>query len=136
MRHRVALATMALGCVMAGNALAYDVTPVIYDLSTLQEMQPADPAPQAEHGLAMPTLPVSTPSQEPGSTLGETLYSDGALELRGPNRNPRILPGAGAPRGGNENDPNPTPNPEPGTMLLLGTALASGARYVRRRRSA
>jgi hypothetical protein len=136
MRRRVALVTMALGCTLAGSALAYDATPVIYDLSALQDTKlQATPAARADRGVPMSSLPLTTPSLDSGSGV-TTLYGESVDEIRRPEKRPRVSPGAGAPRGGNENDPNPTPNPEPGTMLLLGSALASGARYVRNRRKA
>jgi hypothetical protein len=134
MRHRVAFATMAAGCVMAGNALAFDATPVIYDLSALQEVQAPQLTTKPEQGLSLTNLPLSTPSQNSGH--GDTWTSDGDLELRQPQRGPRVEPGAGSPPQNQDPEPNPTPNPEPGTMLLLGTALASGARYARQRRKA
>jgi hypothetical protein len=136
MRHRVALVTMALGCVMAGSARANDATSVIYDLSVLQEPKlQHSAAARADRGVPMANLPLSTPSLESGRD-GTVLFGDGVDEIRQPGRQPRVVPGVGAPRGGNDNDPNPTPNPEPGTMLLLGSALATGARYMRTRRKA
>lgn len=135
MRHRVALATMALSCVAAGSALAFDATPVIYDLSALQEVQATEITPQAERNLSLSDLPLATPSVGSGTQGDGGDWTDGDMQLRTPERRPRVQPG-GSPRDPQNEDPNPTPNPEPGTMLLLGSALASGARYMRKRRKA
>jgi hypothetical protein len=136
MRQRVALLTVTLSLAAAGSALAFDVTPVIYDLSSLGTdlSSPTAQAPP-EARVPMTSLPLTTPSLGSDSNSGEILNSENGLELSQPNRRPRVDPNAGAPRGGNT-QPDPTPNPEPGTMLLLGSALVSGARYARRRRRA
>lgn len=142
MRHRVALVSMALGIVAAGNAQANDATQVIYDLSALKNRPVAAPMATArspELRLPSTSLPLATPSRD-----GVTHYSGDDLEFNPPRNHRRGFDGAA--RGGNGKDPgndrdpgnnqDPTPNPEPGTMLLLGSALASGARFVRRRRGA
>jgi hypothetical protein len=128
---------MTLSLAAAGSALAFDVTPVIYDLSSLgtELSSPASHMAPPEATIPLSTLPMTTPSLGSNSNGGDILQSENGLEVSPTNRRPRVDPNAGAPRGGNT-QPDPTPNPEPGTMLLLGSALVSGARYARRRRRA
>jgi hypothetical protein len=134
MRRRVALLTMAMGVVVAGNARAHDATQVIYDLSSIQPTRVAASAPRSQHEVALPSVgsPISSPSFEPGEPqLGD-------LELRrqpGPGLGSVSVgsPRQGGQDTGGQNDPSPTP--EPGSMLLLGGALAAGARRWARRRA-
>jgi hypothetical protein len=131
--------TMALGVAIAGSARASDATRVIYDLSALEPLRVATPATRNGIAPALGTgsLPLSTPSVDSDLDRGGADFSGDDLELR---RNPSPLHGvgAGSPRGGQDdpssgnNDPSPTP--EPGSMLLLGGALAAGARRWARRR--
>jgi len=139
MRRQVALLSMALGLVTAGQACALDATRVVYDLTELQGQSVSTPSPRGESesiGLPMGSLPISTPSL--GSDDG-FLESDTDLEIVGRHRNTgRTGQGVNAPRGGGSggsgsgsNQNNATPNPEPGSIVLLGTALAAGARRLR-----
>jgi hypothetical protein len=135
MRHRVALMWMALGLVLAGSAAAHDATQVVYDLSTLRTPQVTQTAHRAPSNIALPAdpTPLATPSlqRNPGN---EPLLDDSNREVMDPKRTRHAGVGAGSPRGGNDNPPtNPSPTPEPGTLMLLGGALASGARFFRRR---
>jgi hypothetical protein len=130
--------TMALGLATAGQALALDATRVVYDLSELQGQSVATPSPRSEAqpmGVPMGSLPISTPSL--GSRDG-FIESGDDLEVLGRHGNTgRSGHGVQAPRGGgsggNQNQNDPTPNPEPGTLILVGSALAAGARRMRRR---
>jgi hypothetical protein len=135
MRLRVAITWTILGTLAAGGAWARDATQVVYDLSTLRSPQATAPTAQASKDLDTPASPIllPLPSQLPGSG-GDVGISDGNLEERPINHRPNRSIGSGSPRGGQ--DPpsdNPSPTPEPGTLLLLGGALASGARFFRRR---
>jgi hypothetical protein len=135
MRHRVALMWMALGIVVAGSAWAHDATQVVYDLSTLRTPQVAAPAPHASRNFALPADPaaMATPSLK-RNPANEPLLDDGNREVLDPVHSGHAGVGAGSPRGGKDNPPtNPSPTPEPGTLMLLGGALASGARFFRRR---
>lgn len=146
MRRFVALATMALVVSAVGSSHALDATRVIYDLSELQGSgleAPASGGGSSTSSSTLPigSLPISTPSQDSRLSEGLQLQSGDDLELVPKNGHVgrRSDPGSQAPRGGNgdsNGNQNPTPNPEPGTLVLLGGALASGARYVRRRRNA
>jgi hypothetical protein len=124
--------TMLLGLVAAGSAQAHDATQLIYDLSALRTTRVQAPAPRAPHEVALPTnaLPLSSPSGI--NTSGDD------LELVRPSHTRLEGIGVGSPRGGNNNPGNdegqPNPTPEPGSMLLLGGALAAGARRFLRRR--
>ena len=172
MRRRVALLSMALGIVAAGQALALDATRVVYDLSELQAVQVTAPSSRGESqsiGLPSGNLPITTPSN--GSSGSDGFIHDGNnLEIIGRRGDAHYGQDAASPRGrgrgrghgrghGHENDPdhgngggngngnghdhggggnggdpgNPTPNPEPGTLILVGSALAAGARRLRRR---
>jgi hypothetical protein len=133
---------MTLGLVAAGQALALDATRVVYDLSELQGESVSTPSPRGESqtlGLPMGNLPISTPSN--GSTNDGFLQSGDDLEILGRRGNSgRSGQGVNAPRGGGsggntdrEPQNDPTPNPEPGTLILVGSALAAGARRMRRR---
>jgi hypothetical protein len=136
MRQRVALMWMALGIMTAGSAWAHDATQVVYDLSTLRTPQVAVPAPHANRDMAMPATPapMSMPSLQRNGN-NDLPLDDGNMEVRNRNHNPHPGVGAGSPREGQGGGPtnNPSPTPEPGTLLLLGGALASGARFFRRR---
>lgn len=142
MRRLVALATMALVVTAVGSSHALDATRVVYDLTELQGQEfeaPASGGGSTSSALPVGSLPLSTPSQDSQLREGLVLQSGDDLELgsRHGQSGRRPSTGVQAPRGGNGNtNDNPTPNPEPGTLVLLGTALASGARFVRRRRSA
>ncbi len=138
MRHRVALMTMALGLVAAASAQANDASQLIYDLSAMknQPVAHATSAPKAkDHNFHVTSLPFTTPSLNVRPGDSGAPYSGDALELREPNHHAHVANGVGAPRGGDTQPNQPTPNPEPGTLMLLGGALASGARFVRRRRA-
>lgn len=142
MRQKVAFMTMALAAFAVGSARANDATQVVYDLSALRAPQTqaaAAPSRTAEYRLPSSSLPLATPSLSSRSGDGQTLYNGDDLELRQPNRHGHVGTGVGSPRnpGGTPNgQPNqPAPTPEPGTMMLLGGALASGARFIRRRRN-
>ena len=147
MRRQVALLSMTLGLVAAGPALALDATRVVYDLSELQGDSVSTPSPRGESqslGLPMGNLPISTPSH--GSTNDGFLQEGDDLEILGRRGGSgRTGHGVNAPRGGRSGDHghgndngrdhqnDPTPNPEPGTLILVGSALAAGARRMRRR---
>jgi hypothetical protein len=134
MRHRVALLTMALGVMAAGSARAHDATQVIYDLTAHRSLQSSAPKASPSHDVTLPTtsLPISTPSLS-GPDAGQ-----GDIDVQQIQRPHGGLAanGVGSPRGGKDPQGTPNPTPEPGTMLLLGGALASGARYLRRRSNA
>jgi hypothetical protein len=130
--------TMALAVFAAGSARANDATQVIYDLSALRAPKAARPATDqgSRYSVPMSSLPIATPGSEHRQDE-ERLDLGNEMELQQPNKRGRLASGVGAPRGGNDDTPSqPSPTPEPGTMLLLGSALASGARFVRRRRNA
>lgn len=135
MRHRVALMTMALGIMAAGSARAHDATQVIYDLSALRTNQVAAPRPSVIVTLPQTNLPISTPSNL--GTDGLTTEGDALEQWQRPHGSYHGN-GVSSPRGGDQgnggNDPSPTP--EPGTLLLLGSAIASGARFARKRSKA
>jgi hypothetical protein len=139
MRRRVATLSVVLGLAVAGSAQANDATQVLYDLSDLrtQRVAQAPIAHAPEFGVPSNQLPISTPSLERrGLDAGWTQSGDDLeFQPRG-HLGRRLGQGVQAPRGGNENSNQPTPNPEPGTMLLLGSALASAARFARRRSKA
>jgi hypothetical protein len=128
MRHRVALMTMALGIMAAGSARAHDATQVIYDLSALRTPQVTAPRPSVIVTLPQTNLPNSTPSNlsTEGDALEQWQRPHGSFHGTG----------VGSPRGGNEPPKDASPTPEPGTLLLLGSALASGARFARKRSKA
>ena len=135
--------TMALVAFAVGSARANDATQVVYDLSALRAprvLVQAAPSRTAEYRMPSSNLPLATPSLSSLSSDGQTLYSDyseGDLEVRRPNHRGHVGTGVGSPRNPNGGpDPRqPAPTPEPGTMMLLGGALASGARFIRRRRN-
>lgn len=142
MRRRVATLSVVLGLAAAGSAQANDATQVLYDLSELrtQRVAQAPVAHSPQFGVPSNQLPISTPSLETRGIENGWLQSGDDLELdhhRG-HVGRRLGQGVQAPRGGNGNGngSQPTPNPEPGTMLLLGSALASAARFARRRSKA
>lgn len=143
MRHKVAFLTMALVAFAAGSARANDATQLVYDLSALRAprvLAPAAASRSADYRMPTSSLPLATPSLT-RTNEGQTVYDGTELELRRPNHNGHVGTGVGSPRnpgnGGNGvPDPRqPAPTPEPGTMMLLGGALASGARFIRRRRN-
>lgn len=142
MRHKVAFMTLALVAFAAGSARANDATQVVYDLSALRAPRahaPAAPSRTADYRIPTSRLPLTTPSLDSRSNDG-TLYSGDDLEVRQPNHHSHVGTGVGSPRnpgnGGTDGNPQqPAPTPEPGTMMLLGGALASGARFIRRRRA-
>ena len=140
MRHKVAFMTMALVAFAVGSARANDATQVVYDLSALRAprvLVQTAPSRTAEYRMPSSNLPLATPSVSSRSSEGQTLYSGDDLEVRRPNHRGHVGTGVGSPRNPNGGpDPRqPAPTPEPGTMMLLGGALASGARFIRRRRN-
>ena len=134
MRRLLASMSMVLA-VSAGAASAHDSTKIIYDLSELQHHKIVAPAPSkntANYSLPMGSLPVGAPSGE-GSVGGDRLIreSDEGMEI-GKRHGGVSVPGVGRTPGKGGSGTS-TPNPEPGTMLLLGSGLAAGARFLRRR---
>jgi hypothetical protein len=147
---------MALALTAAGSARAYDATRVIYDLSDLRVDTYKSSAPAgrtSSFSAPVGNLPIATPSLGHGSGDGNfESDTDGNLLLDtnhghvghlGSNGSPRGGGPTGNGNGGNGDNGkggrggnNPTPNPEPGTILLLGSGLAAGARYLRRRAQA
>jgi len=142
MRQKFVITTMALAALAAGSARANDATQVIYDMSALQapaRTVAANPAGSGDVQVPFAVLPVATPSVSNRNGDAGTIYDDSSLEVLPPTRGRSHGTDAGGQRGEiPRQDPptQPSPTPEPGTMLLLGGALASGARFVRRRRSA
>lgn len=140
MRQHVAFLTMALVAFAAGSARANDATQLVYDLSALRAprvLAPAAASRSADYRLPTSSLPLATPSLN-RTIEGGTDYSGDDLEVRRPNHNGHVGTGVGSPRNpgnGNPDPRQPAPTPEPGTMMLLGGALASGARFIRRRRN-
>jgi hypothetical protein len=136
---------MALGVTIAGNALAADATRVIYDLSSLRASPAATTAPGAQIEVQLPShsLPIASPSLHVRGASEEAWdsgYFANPKRTHGwwrgrssgqPAPGRGLLPGQTAPGGDPSRDPSPTP--EPGSMLLLGGALASGIRFMRRR---
>src|SRR5262245_19221498 len=97
MRHRVALVTMALGSALAGSASAYDATPVIFDLSALQEPSVQRPiADRADRGVPMAGLPLATPSVDSDDSDVTQLFSENGDELLPPKSGTPSVPGTGA----------------------------------------
>jgi hypothetical protein len=148
MRRAVAITTVALALAAAGSARAGDATRVIYDLSAVRAPNAVPRAEQGSPQVAVPmhSLPISMPSARDHRREGELGYEHSGhnLELldRSSRRTGRGQPWrAPGPRGQLQEQPpgtdNPLPpataNPEPGTMLLLGTGLAAGARFLRRK---
>lgn len=141
MRHLVATTAMALVLAAAGNALAADATRVIYDLSSLRASPAVTSASRVQHEIQLPStsLPLASPSHGVRGSA-EDQPGLGDLDVARRSRGSWVGTTAGAPRGGgrdlgqSQTDPQraPSPNPEPGTMLLLGGALASGIRFLRR----
>jgi len=130
--------TMILALCVAGMACAHDGTKIIYDLSELgaRDLEPISQA-AVDHEMGTPQ---GSALPRPGSPDFQVEWSAGNLELvrhgRGgttPNNPTAYTP----PRnGGTINPAATTPNPEPGTLVLLGSGLAVGARFVRRRKAA
>ena len=140
MRHKVAFMTMALVAFAVGSARANDATQVVYDLSALRpptDQTQAAASRTADYRMPSTNLPLATPSLNSRSGEGEPDYSGSDLEESHPNHHGHVGTGVGSPRNPNGGpDPRqPAPTPEPGTMMLLGGALASGARFIRRRRN-
>jgi len=138
MRQKFAFMAVALGLLAAGSAQAEDATQVIYDLSvahTPRTLAPATASGSATYRTPQSSLPITSPSMDARGADGQTLYSGDELEVRAPSHNGRVGSSAGAPRG-NGGGPGNTPNPEPGTMLLLGSALGAGVKFLRRRNAA
>jgi len=142
MRHLVATTAMALVLAAAGNALAADATRVIYDLSTLRASPAVTSASRATREIQLPSasLPLTSPALA-SRGLSEDQPGLGDLDVARRSHGTWVGATAGAPRGGRNGDQGqgqtdpqraPSPNPEPGTMLLLGGALASGIRFLRR----
>jgi hypothetical protein len=126
---------LALG--VAGVSSAHDGTKVIYDLSELgtRDLEPISEA-AVDHEMGTPQGSALPRSGSPDFWIE---WSGGNFELvrrhRGgatPNNPTAYAP----PRnGGTINPATATPNPEPGTLVLLGSGLAAGARFVRRRKT-
>ena len=127
---------MALGAVLTGNARASDGTAVIYDLSTLGPNAASKPGDKGPPGH-------DDPSDHDRRDWGHGHGHDGDHD-RGPGHghghdgdhdrgrgHGHGHDGDGDP--GGQREGNPSPTPEPGTMLLLGGALAAGARRFRKR---
>jgi hypothetical protein len=135
MRRLLASMSMVLAVSAAGAASAHDATKVIFDLSELQQHKIVAATPSkntTNYSLPMGSLPVGAPSGENGFRNGERSIdeSDGAMEI-GKHGRGTGMPGVGRTPG--KGTGRQTPNPEPGTMLLLGTGIVAGTRFLRRK---
>ena len=137
MRRLLASMSVAVAVSAAGAASAHDATKVIFDLSELQRHTIQAPAPSVNSHTMLPmgSLPIGSPRES--GRLGDVpkiSESEDGLEISpkhgGAPSGGRI---GGSPGGGKGGGPASSPNPEPGTMLLLGSGLAAGARFLRRR---
>jgi len=141
MRRLLASMSMALAVSAAGAASAHDATRVIYDLSSLQRHPVVARAPSGSSNFKLPTgnLPLMTPSAPANRGDASPILTGGDdLEVLNPKHGggpigSRIVTSPGGGKGSGSDRSSSLPNPEPGTMLLLGSGVLAGARYLRRR---
>jgi len=138
---RLPLVTMTVVLSMVGSAFANDGTMLIYDLTELGKKAPTAISPGSEmfvgHGAPQSgSTPRVSPAGRPDLIFD---WSGGDLELSRPNRTPRAGARSGfqsTPPQGEQGDNGATPTPEPGTLFLMGSGVAAGARFLRRRKAA
>jgi hypothetical protein len=129
---------MALVLSLAGSALANDGTMLIYDLTELGRSSPASEISErsADHGApALGATPRMSPMDRTDLAID---WSAGDLELNRRNGRSRPGPSSGLKNSAPQDEPQrngATPTPEPGTLFLMGSGLAAGARFLRRRKA-
>jgi hypothetical protein len=123
---------------MAGSAFANDGTMLIYDLTELGRKTPVSTGSDMLESHGTPQADPAARASRAGRGDMTFDWSDGNLELKRRDRTPRSGSGTGFHNTQPQNDPSPgaTPTPEPGTLFLMGSGVAAGARYLRRRKSA
>jgi hypothetical protein len=134
---RLTLVSMTVVLMLAGTAFANDGTQLIYDLTELGDRTPMSTSPELFEGHGVPSSGTSPRALHPGHSDLSIDWSAGDFELK--LKRPRPQPRAGSTVNNTlptDNDPpyEATPNPEPGTLLLMGSGLAAGARFLRRRK--
>jgi len=128
---------MALVLSLAGSALANDGTMLIYDLTELGRGTPASIGSErsADHGApALGASPRMSPMDRTDLAID---WSAGDLELNRRNGRSRSGPSSGMQNTVPQEEPRngATPTPEPGTLFLMGSGVAAGARFLRRRKA-
>lgn len=133
MSRLIGTLSVALVLFVAGTASADDGTKVIYDLSGLGQ---TDLRPISDSAVSETSRPQPS-SVRSGADPAEfqIQWSAGDLELvrRGHSHAPNNGTKLYSPPKRSHNPPVAAPNPEPGTLVLLGSGLAAGAGFMRRR---
>ena len=134
---RMTPVVMALVLSLAGSAFANDGTMLIYDLTELGRGNPVTVSSErsADHGAPeLGAAPRMSPTDRTDLTVD---WSAGDLELNRRSRSPRSGPGSGMQNTVPQDEPRDgaTPTPEPGTLFLMGSGVAAGARFLRRRKA-
>jgi hypothetical protein len=136
---RLTLVSMTVVLMLAGSAFANDGTQLIYDLTELGHKTPVSTGSELFEGHGTPepgTPPRAWRSRHSDLSIE---WSAGDLELKHRRNRSRPQPGStvhnSLPPDDNDQPFEATPNPEPGTLLLMGSGVAAGARFLRRRKN-
>jgi len=135
---RLTLVAMALVLSMAGSALANDGTKLIYDLTELGHKTPVSRSSEMFEGHGMPDMGATPRTSPTGPSELSIDWTGGSFELSHRRGRPQPRTGSTAQNTLPSNNDRPydaTPNPEPGTLLLMGSGVAAGARFLRRRKN-